>query len=66
MNQDASLTIRLPGKLKDALEAAAGREFRSVSQYCVVVLAEHLGVRLEPRGQRNARPAGSRTGRRSR
>jgi len=67
MNQDASLTIRLPSALKAALEEAAAREFRTVSQYCVVVLAQHLGVPLEPRGQRNAQPAraGSRTKRRS-
>lgn len=61
MNQDASLTIRLPSALKEALEEAAAREFRTVSQYCVVVLAQHLGVALEPRGQRNVR-AGARPG----
>jgi hypothetical protein len=54
MNQDASLTIRLPSALKSALEDAAAREFRTVSQYCVVVLAKHAGVALEPRVQRNA------------
>ncbi|MBZ0231058.1 MAG: hypothetical protein K8M05_01800 [Deltaproteobacteria bacterium] len=55
MHQDASLTIRLPSAVKSALEDAAAREFRTVSQYCVVVLAKHLGVPLEPRGQRNTR-----------
>ena len=66
MNQDASLTIRLPSAVKSALEDAAAREFRTVSQYCVVVLAKHLAVPLEPRGQRGARPTRSRTRRRAR
>ena len=67
MNQDTSLTIRLPSALKVALEDAAARDFRTVSQYCVVVLAKHLGVSLEPRIQRGAARAGtsSRTKRRS-
>lgn len=57
MNQDASLTIRLPSALKAALEDAAARDYRTVSQFCVVVLAKHLGVSLDPRGQRGASPA---------
>ena len=58
MAQDATITIRLPAKLKAALEEAATREFRSLSQYVVVVLADHLGVRDEqqrPRGVITAR-----------
>ncbi len=57
MNQDASLTMRMPSALKAALEDAAARDFRTVSQFCVVVLAKHLGVSLDPRGQRGAKPA---------
>ena len=69
MAQDASLTIRLPAGLKVALERAASREFRSLSQYVVVVLAEHLGVRNEhprPRSTTGARNRARRNAKRSR
>jgi hypothetical protein len=48
MNKDASLTIRLPLALKEALEQAAAADSRSVSSYCEVVLSAHLGLRHEP------------------
>lgn len=49
MAKDASLTIRLPAALKNALEQAAAADSRSVSSYCEVVLSAHLGLRHEPR-----------------
>lgn len=44
MDRDASLTIRLPSAVKRALEEAAKAEARSVSTYCTLVLAAHLGL----------------------
>lgn len=49
VRKNASLTIRLPFALKDALEQAAAADARSVSSYCEVVLSNHLGLRNEPR-----------------
>ena len=42
MDRDASLTFRLPGKLREALQVAADAERRSLSAMAVVILEDAL------------------------
>lgn len=72
MNNDARIAFRLPRELLDALEAAAKREMRSLSQMAVVILTRALladtSKASEPRpraaSQRKRRAAGPRGPRR--
>jgi hypothetical protein len=63
MKRDSSLTIRLPAELKTALAEAAERDQRSVSQYCVFVLSNHLGLGHELRNRPRARARKTRVSR---
>jgi predicted transcriptional regulator len=42
MDRDASLTFRLPGTLREALQVAADAERRSLSAMAVVILEDAL------------------------
>ena len=44
--KDASLTVRLPSDLKEALEAAAKREDRSTSKLVEIILRDWIATDL--------------------
>jgi len=64
MQKDDAIGFRAPAALKQALEAAAAAEHRSLGQLCTLVLMQYLEKRGEwpPRAQTTRRAAAGAAG----